>query len=84
MRTALRVFFAALLAMVTCSACLAAKGSSLPDAAQHPREIYQALNALRVDSARIYAVTEIRLRRDAVSSSSRMEYWVCCKPMTAV
>ena len=61
------MFFAALLAMVTCSACLAAKGSSLPDAAQHPREIYQALNALRVDSARIYAVTEIRLRRDAVS-----------------
>ena len=61
------MFFAALLAMVTCSACLAAKGSSLPDAAQHPREIYQALNALRVDITRIYAVTEIRLRRDAVS-----------------
>ncbi len=42
-------------------------GPGLPDATQSPREIYQALNALRVDAAQIYAVSEIRLRRDAVS-----------------
>ena len=32
-----------------------------------PREIYQALNALRVDPTQIYPVSDLRLRRDAVS-----------------
>jgi hypothetical protein len=46
---------------------MAAEGSTLAEATQRPREIYLALNALRVDPAQIYAVSEIRLRRDAVS-----------------
>jgi hypothetical protein len=32
-----------------------------------PREIYQALNDLRVDPTQIYTVSDLRLRRDAVS-----------------
>jgi hypothetical protein len=67
MRIVLRTVLAALLAMGACSASIAAAGSSIPDAPQRPREIYQALNALRVDTAQIYAVNELRLRRDAVS-----------------
>ncbi len=67
MRIVLRLVLAASLAMGTCVASMAAEGSTLPEATQRPREIYQALNALRVDPAQIYAVSEIRLRRDAVS-----------------
>jgi hypothetical protein len=67
MRTGLRLVLAASLAMVTCVASMAAEGSTLAEATQRPREIYLALNALRVDPAQIYAVSEIRLRRDAVS-----------------
>ncbi len=37
------------------------------DPALRPREIYQALNALRVDPAQIYSVSDVRLRRDSVS-----------------
>jgi hypothetical protein len=53
--------------MGACFSSIAAAGSSMPNAPQRPREIYQALNALRVNTAQIYAVSEIRLRRDAVS-----------------
>src|ERR1700682_2617832 len=67
MRTVLRAVLAALLAMGACFASPSARGSAYPDATQQPREIYKARNALRVDTSQIYAVSEIRLRRDAVS-----------------
>jgi hypothetical protein len=66
MGTGFRAVFAALLVTGACFAAIAA-GSSVPGPTQPPREIYQALNALRVDTAQIYAVSELRLRRDAVS-----------------
>lgn len=44
--------------------CLAAGSVTAP---QSPREFYQALNALRVDPARVYYVRDLNLRRDAVS-----------------
>lgn len=44
--------------------CLAAGSVT---AQQSPRELYQALNALRVDPARVYYVRDLNLRRDAVS-----------------
>jgi hypothetical protein len=67
MKTALRAFLAASMALVACLPCIAAGGAGVPDATQRPREIYEALNALQVDAAQIYAVSEIRLRRDDVS-----------------
>src|SRR5882762_5970960 len=67
MRTVLRAVLAASLAVGACFPSRAAEGPDLPDATQSPREIYKALTALRVDPAQIYAVSEIRLRRDAVS-----------------
>src|SRR6266849_6090198 len=67
MRRVLQAVLTASLAMGACLASLAAEGSSLPNPTERPREIYKALNALRVDSTKIYAVSEIRLRRDAVS-----------------
>jgi hypothetical protein len=67
MRTVLRAVLAASLAMGACFFSRAAEGPDLPDATRSPREIYTALTALRVDTAQIYAVSEIRLRRDAVS-----------------
>ncbi len=67
MRRVLQAVLTASLAMGACLASLAAEGSSLPNTTERPREIYKALNALRVDSTQIYAVNEIRLRRDAVS-----------------
>jgi hypothetical protein len=39
-------------------------GAPPPDS---PRELYQALNAIRVDPARVYSVRDLSLRRDAVS-----------------
>ncbi len=39
-------------------------GASPPDS---PRDLYQALNAIRVDPARVYSVRDLSLRRDAVS-----------------
>jgi hypothetical protein len=67
MRTVLRAVLAASLAVGACFPSRAAEGPDLPDAKQSPREIYKALTALRVDPGQIYAVSEIRLRRDAVS-----------------
>src|SRR3981189_754816 len=67
MRIVLRAVLAASLAMGACFPSRAAGGPDLPDAKQSPREIYKALTALRVDPGQIYAVSEIRLRRDAVS-----------------
>lgn len=38
-----------------------------PPAPMEPRALYQALNALRPDAARVYEVKNLNLRRDAVS-----------------
>ncbi|MBZ5660176.1 MAG: hypothetical protein LAO08_07180 [Acidobacteriia bacterium] len=62
-----RTFLAALLSV---AANLAAYAGPRPEdqaPAGSPHEIYQALNALRVDTTQIYPVDDIRLRRDAVS-----------------
>src|SRR3979490_569021 len=67
MRLVLRAVLAVSLAMGASFPSHAAGGPDLPDAKQSPREIYKALTALRVEPAQIYAVSEIRLRRDAVS-----------------
>src|SRR5260221_3333135 len=67
MRTVLQAVLVASLAMGACFASLTAECWSVRDSKQRPREIYKALNALRVDTTQIYAVSEIRLRRDAVS-----------------
>src|SRR6266705_1328071 len=64
---AVQAVLAASLAIGACVASLAAEGSGLPNATERPREIYKALNTRRVDRAQIYAVSEIRLRRDAIS-----------------
>ena len=45
----------------------AGAGSSVAASSIRPREIYQGLNAIRVDSTQIYPVSDLRLRRDAVS-----------------
>src|ERR1700692_4706803 len=58
---------ALVLVMGACLVSTAAGNSRPAGASQSPREIYKALNALRVDAAQIYTVNEIRLRRDAVS-----------------
>jgi hypothetical protein len=63
----LRAVLSASLILGVWSASQASGGPSLADATQSPREIYNGLNALRVDNVQIYAVNEIRLRRDAVS-----------------
>jgi hypothetical protein len=67
MRIVHRFLLAALLAIGTCFASTPAEPSRLADATRGPKEIYKALTDLRVDTAQIYAVSEIRLRRDAVS-----------------
>ncbi len=67
----MRIGFRALLAaLLGAAASLAAFTGTPPGRTRRPpdpREIYQALNALRVDAAQIYPVSDIRLRRDAVS-----------------
>src|SRR6266853_2017652 len=67
MKWALRTVLAATLAIGACFALQAAQDPGLADATRSPREIYNGLNALRVDNAQIYAVSEIRLRRDTIS-----------------
>ena len=67
MGTVLRTILAISLALGAGFAAFAAEAPGKPGAAQSPREIHKALNALRVDRTQIYAVSEIRLRRDAVS-----------------
>jgi hypothetical protein len=53
--------------------CLVAAGAAAQDArppsnvSDDPRELHQALNALRVDSARVYYVHDLTLRRQGVS-----------------
>jgi hypothetical protein len=54
----------AVLASVTLTAIGAFRASA---ATISPREIYQSLNDLRVDPSQIYAVSELRLRRDGVN-----------------
>jgi len=66
MNIGLRTFLAALLAVVA-SATVIAMGASRASATQSPREIYQGLNALRVDPKEIYPVSELRLRRGGVN-----------------
>jgi hypothetical protein len=58
---------AASLALMASAAIAAQEVSRSPVGAQSPREIYQALNGLRVDSSRVYPVSEIRLRREGVN-----------------
>ena len=43
-----------------------APGAAARTASAGPREIYQALNALRVESGQVYYVKDLHLRRDAV------------------
>ncbi len=43
---------------------LAVSAASAPASTQRPREIYEALNALRVDAKQIYPISDLRLRRD--------------------
>src|SRR2546422_7855712 len=43
-----------------------APGAAARTASTGPREIYQALNALRVESGQVYYVKDLHLRRDAV------------------
>jgi Peptidase family M1 domain len=67
MKMGSRTLSAALLAL---AASLCAFAGAPPDDAgprKSPKEIYQALNALRVDAAQVYPVSDLRLRRDAVS-----------------
>jgi Peptidase family M1 domain len=55
-------------ALLTVPGSLAAQANSAPAASTlRLREIYQALNDLRVDPTQIYVVSDLRLRRDAVS-----------------
>ena len=49
------------------AAFLALAAGSAKGAAQSPHEIFQALNALRVDTAQIYTVNELHLRRGSVN-----------------
>jgi len=65
-----RMLRAVLAFLVLVGPCLVSTAADDPRAAgapQNPREIYKTMNALRVDPAQIYAINEIRLRRDAVS-----------------
>lgn len=45
---------------------LCAEVCSAQTSAPDPRKIFEALNAIRVDSARVYSVRELNLRRDAI------------------
>src|SRR5258708_24488760 len=63
----LRAVLAVALVVGARLASAAADGPRAAGTSQSPREIYKALNALRVDPAQIYTVNEVRLRRDAVS-----------------
>ena len=47
--------------------CLFAAGFRTGAVTESPQELYKALNGLRIDSARVYAVPELRLRRDAIN-----------------
>lgn len=68
MRTGLGKFLVAAIAIAAGAAMAARVGAqSLAPLQASPKEIYQALNALRVDASQIYPVSEIRLRRDGVS-----------------
>jgi hypothetical protein len=67
MQIGLRTFLAACMAVVATTGVTATGVSRALAATQSPREIYQALNALRVDASQIYAVNELRLRRDGVN-----------------
>src|SRR3981189_3648027 len=67
MKWVLRAVLSASMILGVCIASQAWGTPGLADVTQSPREIYQALNGLRVDNTQIYAVSEIRLRRDTVS-----------------
>ena len=67
MQTGMRAVIAASLAMVGSLGMSAGTGSGVPAPTLRPREIYAALNALRVDATQIYAVNDLRLKRESVS-----------------
>jgi hypothetical protein len=64
MRIGVLAVLAALLSLAGGFSASAGTSASVPASAQRPREIYQALNALRVDATQIYPVSDLRLRRD--------------------
>jgi len=61
----LRILLVVFFGLVTCLGAQARPGAAAPG--PRPREIYDGLNALRVDPAQIYTVSDLRLRRDAVN-----------------
>lgn len=67
MKIGSRTLLAALLGVAASLAAFAGTPPGDAAPAKSPREIYQALNAVRVDTSQIYPVSDIRLRRDAVS-----------------
>jgi hypothetical protein len=67
MQTGMRAIIAASLAMVGSLGLSAGTGSGVPAPTLRPREIYAALNALRIDATQIYAVNDLRLKRESVS-----------------
>ena len=67
MKTGLRTILAVSMAVLASATVIAAGASGASAGTQSPREIYQALNDLRVDPSRIYAVSELRLRREGVN-----------------
>ena len=67
MQIGLRTFLAACMAVVATVGVTDMGVSRASAATQSPREIYQALNALRIDTSQIYPVSELRLRRDGVN-----------------
>jgi hypothetical protein len=67
MKIGARTFLAALLAVAASLAAFAGPDPGDTASTKSPREIYLALNAVRVDTAQIYPVSDIHFRRDAVS-----------------
>jgi Peptidase family M1 domain len=62
-----RTFLAALLGVAASLAAFAGTGPADAASAKSPREIYQALNGVRVDPAQVFSVSGLRLRRDTIS-----------------
>jgi hypothetical protein len=67
MNTWHRAVLAASLSLAVGSASGAAQQLSRAGEAQSPHEIFQALNALRVDTARIYKANDLHLRRGSAN-----------------
>src|ERR1700691_5951541 len=66
MRIGVLAFLAALLSLAGGFYGFAGASAGAPLSTQRPREIYEAMNALRVDAAQIYSVSDLRLFRDGI------------------